>query len=95
MSKKDELKKELVDICLEMGGLAARISKVNQRIENTEPTETLTKDDDVTLYFECGCRISYFVVQGRLMGGLACCGQHEAANQQLKNILPLTVVRVE
>jgi glutathionylspermidine synthase len=52
-------------------------------------------EESVTLSFECGCFVSYFVVNEKMMGGLACCSKHEAPYQQLKNILPLTLVDIK
>jgi hypothetical protein len=66
---------------------------MNEKPIATETVEPST--DDVTLYFECGCRVSYFVINGRLLGGLACCAKHEAPYQKVESILPLTVVRVK
>lgn len=67
-----------------------KLSEMNQAV-----LEHAAKADDKTTFnFECGCFYSVFIVQGRIMAGLSCCAKHEAPYQQIKNILPLTLVKV-
>ena len=49
---------------------------------------------EVTLSFECGCFVKYWVDNNRLQGGLSCCQKHEVAYQKLENILPLVLTNI-
>lgn len=47
--------------------------------------------NDLRLIFECGCRFYAWSDATGMTAGLSCCHKHESANQQLENILPLTL----